>query len=135
MKMDELMNMNSAVNDMNTSIDHMLSESNTLPKQVYNASHDIILKAFSSEVLMDGTPTETEVNNDSIDSLYLNHTIVPDVELCNFEPCNTISPSNISVHTDGSSASDGMLPNMSREEFLNLIACIPILNERCNRCK
>ena len=103
------------------------SESNltinqTVPKQVYNSSQDILFKAFHSEVLLKpDSPTinaspHPNVNANShtqedgyINPMYLNPTY--DEEASNFN--------------------EEMFLNLGRKEILALIASVPILNERC----
>ena len=118
-KMDELMNLDTTctaditVSDMNIP---EYDENCTLPKQVYyNSSQDILFQAFSREVLMDdNSVTDTDVINEHINPKY-------------FMPQSDIS---MSMCDDGSESSEILL-NISKEEFSNLIACIPTLNEKC----
>ena len=136
-KMNELMTLHDAssipgINDcvLNFSANSTYNSHDdcTVPKQVYNSSQDIVLQAFNREVL----------NSNSLepDCPTINLSFHSDVSAnTSYEQEDqadgSVNPITLTISEDTSNLDEEFLLNMSREEFMSLIACIPTLNERC----
>ena len=123
LKMNDLMKLDATYTTANSNHDASMSDSSldnetfTIPKQLYNASSDIVCQAFRSEVLLNSIPPANSSEN----------TASQEEENSSF-----IHPMYFSPTDDDVTSNAGILQNLlNEEEILALISSIPSLNERC----